>query len=39
MGDTISKFILSAQTSGKEGFQRRVRKRMTEFVSEWRTMV
>jgi hypothetical protein len=40
VGDTVARFISSARTSGgKEGFRRRVRKRLMEFVGEWRTMV
>jgi hypothetical protein len=40
VGDAVAKFISSARTSsGKEGFRRRVRQRLMEFVGEGRTMV
>ena len=40
MGDTFEKFMSSARRSGgKEGFRRRVRKRLMDFVGEWRMMV
>ena len=37
MGDTFEKFMSSARRSGgKERFRRRVRKRLMDFVGEWR---